>query len=1369
MKKFYALLICLVTTLVLLTSCSEKNHPTCQIELTSTESSISYSLSFDDLNKKQTSYKILVLNASNTVKEEVADVSITKGRINGLEMNKDYEVGVFVTGKKEYDNCLVTKNITTKKGTIQGVIFNDEQYVYDGNVKSLKVENLPDGATVRYTGNDVSSVGEHTVTAVVSKENYEDLTLQAVLYISKASYDFILVDSTVTYDGNSHSINVDTELPLTYEYYNGDEKLESAPVNAGTYKVKAIYAGDETHTELVKEATLTINKATVDFEFKNSNQTYDGNSHSIKADTELPLTYEYYNGEEKLESAPVNAGTYKVKAIYAGDDNHKELVKEATLTINKANVTIEQANIDIKYNENYELNPVCSLANATLTITYYNGEEKLESKPTEIGIYKAIIVYAGDENYEECSKEVTINIKNPDYKNVIITLNPISTVYLSSYDVLPTVDNGLTLSDLIIKYYTSTEQELSEKPVNAGTYKIKVFYNGSDELFLNSAATDFVDLVIEKATYDLSQIKFEDRTVVYDGNEHKLEIDGTLPYGLSVSYSSNKLTNIGSIVVTATFIGDFDNYNYVSPMTAELTVKKQELSFTQTTQLKYQDTIDITNLLQYFTYSGISEEEYNKIKDSIILTKPDELIEIVNAGRYQLNISFAGNEFIEALDLDIELVVAKATHEIVLSGLQDNTITRVAKTTFNYTENAQTDTLYTYSIDLKNKPAGTYNVVISYEGNENIESTSINITVVLTEPTAATDLFISEYYEGKSNNKFIVLYNGTGKTLSLSEYKLAGALNGALFSLSSSQKNLSEIGCAGTLETNKKLAICNKQISNEIKSALEAAGCIVVVTSDSNTCNFNGDDTVVLLHNDKIIDVFGHANGTDPGTGWVFANISNATVDHHFVRASYVFYPTALYDDGYKWNEEEWICYSDLEDFTMTENYQMNINANKVLDFNLVLDNTEYSKLPTISNMIIGYVSYLPSLSYFTKNGDVYTKLDENPTTPGIYYIGYESQNVTISGEEVLLEAKYAEFLFGNNQYVNGYLNGSSQYISAYDDTNIDYTSNGYDLVFKQNTGNGFVVSYNGTDYESTQVDGVHQVSFTLTGVGKYVYDVSAVSGNGYISYTHKYTVNINKAAFPAVTTEYSTDNTTYQEYNEILDAGTYYIKITSAVEFKVSCASLDLTDVNATLTEDVYSVIIENVTASISIQITSLNESYNSPASIGISIKSSDPNESIEKVYDLKTNFNTYNKDWGTSYGERTISSTDLGTDLPEASIKFDNCSKQNSTITDMPVCAAKKNTTYVTLELTDSNYILESFSFDLIQWTTKKFTDIHLEYFNGSEWVSCSEVITTPSKLECNTTLTGVTKVRVAITTTNTSNVQIGISSITLKLKQA
>ena len=58
---------------------------------------------------------------------------------------------------------------------------------------------------------------------------------------------------------------------------------------------------------------------------------------------------------------------------------------------------------------------------------------------------------------------------------------------------------------------------------------------------------------IAKANYDLSGISFEDREFPYDGYEHFLEIEGTLPEGLAVTYSGNNLLRQpGTNEVTAT-------------------------------------------------------------------------------------------------------------------------------------------------------------------------------------------------------------------------------------------------------------------------------------------------------------------------------------------------------------------------------------------------------------------------------------------------------------------------------------------------------------------------------------------------------------------------------------------------------------------------------------------------------------------------------------------------------------------------------------------------------------------------------------------------------------------------------------------------
>ena len=58
-------------------------------------------------------------------------------------------------------------------------------------------------------------------------------------------------------------------------------------------------------------------------------------------------------------------------------------------------------------------------------------------------------------------------------------------------------------------------------------------------------------------------------------------------------------------------------------------------------------------------------------------------------------------------------------------------------------------------------------------------ATGYDVSVYTKSRTTASDLFISEYGEGSSSNKYIEIFNGTGKSVNLSEYVLKQSYNGA--------------------------------------------------------------------------------------------------------------------------------------------------------------------------------------------------------------------------------------------------------------------------------------------------------------------------------------------------------------------------------------------------------------------------------------------------------------------------------------------------------------------------------------------------------------------------------------------------------------
>ncbi|MDX1653385.1 MAG: lamin tail domain-containing protein [Brumimicrobium sp.] len=177
-----------------------------------------------------------------------------------------------------------------------------------------------------------------------------------------------------------------------------------------------------------------------------------------------------------------------------------------------------------------------------------------------------------------------------------------------------------------------------------------------------------------------------------------------------------------------------------------------------------------------------------------------------------------------------------------------------------------------------------------------------------------SELFISEYVEGWSNNKAIEIYNPTNQSIDLSQYILVRYSNG-----STSAGAQQSVQLAGTVAPyDVYVAVIDKRDPNgtgqeaPVWDSLQAKadGFYCPDYNTSNAMYFNGNDVVVLAKgtytnptNAQAIDIFGKI-GEDPDNGQCDPSISTCgwttefpyvapagvvvTTDHSLIRKSTV-------------------------------------------------------------------------------------------------------------------------------------------------------------------------------------------------------------------------------------------------------------------------------------------------------------------------------------------------------------------------------------------------------------------------------------------------------------------------------------------------
>ncbi len=285
----------------------------------------------------------------------------------------------------------------------------------------------------------------------------------------------------------------------------------------------------------------------------------------------------------------------------------------------------------------------------------------------------------------------------------------------------------------------------------------------------------------------------------------------------------------------------------------------------------------------------------------------------------------------------------------------------------------------------------------------------------------ASDLFISEYAEGSSNNKYMEIFNGTGSTVDLHNYFILQNSNGGPV-----DEYLDTL--SGMLANNDVYVIANASADASILAVADLTGSGIcyfngndaralakVVTDGSQTdtisFDYDGDGTPEDVYV-KVLDLIG-SFPTNPGSGWAVAGVADATKDHTLIRKSSVDGPQSCWtcSAGTDSLTSEWLVYP--------KNYWTGVGSHTFIppgpgiptypistltteDADGVADSLDVSCRITGVVVSVNYRAYKPGLQFVVHDG-----------TAGIWvynYSGTKGYDVFARGDKIEVYGKVSQY-----------------------------------------------------------------------------------------------------------------------------------------------------------------------------------------------------------------------------------------------------------------------------------------------------------------------------------------------------------------------
>lgn len=416
------------------------------------------------------------------------------------------------------------------------------------------------------------------------------------------------------------------KVKLTANPGDFDHKFVKWEVTGITLTEEAAKANPITFTIGSTDVTVKAvfeKKEAVIINFNVLNFTYDGIQKTPEIGPEevvgMDRTIEYFDSlNNKLKSAPTEAGTYKVKVTFTSSEasEYRKTWADATFTIARAeqtapaaptptNATSNSFELDIVAEQEY----VISTTQATPAESEWKQGTELTSPVT--GLKPATTYYVftrvkGNNNYNpspavyatvttahtyawkvEGSGVVGVNVRvgGTLHESLKGTIKNTGTGELTG--ITATIDNetNFTLEAVPGTLASKGSLNITVKPKDiktdkAGEYKAAVTVKAKD---VSDITVNFTIKVTEKETAEISGIT--DTTVTFNGKTQGIDLSKAVVTGggealdaskLTVTYDAAETRNAGEYIATI----KYEDADYIGSTTAKLIINKQDVTVT---------------------------------------------------------------------------------------------------------------------------------------------------------------------------------------------------------------------------------------------------------------------------------------------------------------------------------------------------------------------------------------------------------------------------------------------------------------------------------------------------------------------------------------------------------------------------------------------------------------------------------------------------------------------------------------------------------------------------------------------------------------------------------------------------------------------